>query len=149
VAGIPCSVILERCVASRRAWSLLPALMGMEIVLILMAYVALTSHRAARLEVFIAGMSLALGVQNGGFYTAGGVSVHTTYLTGMITDLVRTEAEQHTSAVLSRASAPDPQRSTLCGIWSAFVRGAASGAAMGFALTRSRLLALGSCYWPC
>jgi uncharacterized membrane protein YoaK (UPF0700 family) len=149
LAGIPCGVILERCVASRRAWSLLPAIMGTEIVLILMAYVALTSHRAARLDVFIACMSLALGMQNGGFHTTGGVSVHTTYLTGMITDLVRTEAEQHTSAALSRASAPDPKRSTLCGIWLAFVFGAASGAAMGFALKRSRLLALGYCYLPC
>jgi uncharacterized membrane protein YoaK (UPF0700 family) len=149
LAGIPCSVILERCVASRRAWSLLPAIMGTEIVLILMAYFALTSHLAARLEVFIACMSLALGVQNGGFHTAGGISVHTTYLTGMITDLVRTEAEQHTSAALSLASVPDPKRSTLCGIWLAFVLDAASGATMGFALKRSRLLALGCCYLPC
>jgi uncharacterized membrane protein YoaK (UPF0700 family) len=134
LAGIPFSVILERFVASRRAWSLLPAMMGIEIVLILMAYFALTSHLAAQLDVFIACMSLALGLQNGGFHTAGGISVHTTYLTGMITDLVRTEAEQHTSAALSRASAPDPKRSILCGIWFAFVLGATIGAAMVFRL---------------
>jgi uncharacterized membrane protein YoaK (UPF0700 family) len=65
---------------------------------------------------------------------AGGISVHTTYLTGMITDLLRTEAERHTSAALSRASAPDPQRSILCGIWLAFVLGATIGAAMVFRL---------------
>jgi uncharacterized membrane protein YoaK (UPF0700 family) len=134
LAGIPFSVILERVVASRRAWSLLPAMMGIEIVLILIAYFALTSHLDAQLEVFITCMSLALGLQNGGFHKAGGISVHTTYLTGMITDLVRTEAEKHTSAALSRASAPDPKRSMLCGIWLAFVLGAAIGAAMVFRL---------------
>jgi uncharacterized membrane protein YoaK (UPF0700 family) len=79
-------------------------------------------------------MSLALGLQNGGFHKAGGISVHTTYLTGMITDLVITEAEKHTSVALSRASAPDPKRSILCGIWLAFVLGAAVGAAMVFRL---------------
>jgi uncharacterized membrane protein YoaK (UPF0700 family) len=135
LAGILCSVILERFVARRRAWSLLPAMMGIEIALILLAYCALTSHLAAQLEVFITCMSLALGLQNGGFHKAGGLSVHTTYLTGMITDLVRTEAEQYTSgAALSRASAPDPKRSILCGIWLAFVLGAAIGAAMVFRL---------------
>jgi uncharacterized membrane protein YoaK (UPF0700 family) len=135
LAGIVCSVILERFVARRRAWSFLPAMMGIEIALILLAYWALTSHRAGQLEVFISCMSLALGLQNGGFHTAGGLSVHTTYLTGMITDVVRTGAEQYASgAALSRASAPDPKRGMLCGIWLAFVLGAAIGAAMVFRL---------------
>ena len=135
LAGILFSVILERFVASRRAWSLLPAMMGLEIVLISIAYFALTSHLALQLEVFITCMSLALGLQNGGFHKAGGISVHTTYLTGMITDLVRTEAEKYTSgAALSRVSAPDPKRSILCGLWFAFVLGAAIGAAMVFRL---------------
>jgi uncharacterized membrane protein YoaK (UPF0700 family) len=135
LAGILFSVILKRFVASRRAWPLLPAMMGIEIVLISLAYFALTSQLAVRLEVFITCMSLALGVQNGGFHEAGGISVHTTYLTGMITDLVRTEAEHYTSgAALSRVSAPDPQRSILCGIWLAFVLGAMLGAAMVFRL---------------
>jgi hypothetical protein len=44
--------------------------------------------------------------------------------------LVRTAAEQHTSAALGRASAPDPRRSMRCGIRFAFVLGAAIGAAM-------------------
>jgi uncharacterized membrane protein YoaK (UPF0700 family) len=135
LAGILFSVILERFVAGRRAWALLPAMMGIEIVLISIAYFALTSHLSVQLEVFMSCMSLALGLQNGGFHKAGGVSVHTTYLTGMITDLVRTEAETYTSgAALSRASAPDPKRSILCGIWLAFVLGAVVGAAMVFRL---------------
>jgi uncharacterized membrane protein YoaK (UPF0700 family) len=134
LAGILFSVILERLVARRQAWSLLPALMGVETVLILIAYFALTSHLAAQLEVFVSCMSLALGLQNGGFHKAGGISVHTTYLTGMITDLVRTEAEKHTSAALSRTPPPDPKRSILCGIWIAFVLGATIGAAMVFRL---------------
>jgi len=76
-------------------------------------------------------VSLALGLQNGAFRHAGGISVHTTYLTGMITSLISTEGEKYASGVLPGSSrAPDPKIELLCGIWIAFVVGAGTGAAM-------------------
>src|SRR4029077_19026567 len=61
----------------------------------------------------------------------GGISIHTTYLTGMITSLISTEGEKYASGVLPVSSrAPDPKIELLCGIWIAFVVGAGTGAAM-------------------
>jgi uncharacterized membrane protein YoaK (UPF0700 family) len=62
--------------------------MGIEIVLISTAYLAITSQLALRLETFVSCMSLALGLQNGTWQRAGGISVHTTYITGMVTGLL-------------------------------------------------------------
>ena len=129
--GIVVGLILERPGATKLFGSPLPAAMGAEVVLIAAAYSALTSHLAARLELFIGCMSLALGLQNGALRRAGGVSVHTTYLTGMITDVITTEAEKYNSrATGSDESVPNPKVSLLCSIWLAFVLGAATGAAM-------------------
>jgi len=77
-------------------------------------------------------VSLALGLQNGAFRHVGGISVHTTYLTGMITSLISTEAEKYTARVQLPPSVapPDPKIDLLCGIWLAFVLGAGIGAAM-------------------
>ena len=68
-------------------------------------------------------MSLALGMQNGAFQSTGGISVHTTYLTGMITGLVTAEARK------SNLTARDPTQGFLCTIWAAFVLGGTAGAA--------------------
>jgi uncharacterized membrane protein YoaK (UPF0700 family) len=131
LTGIIVSLRLERSVTTRLFGSPLPAAMGAEVVLIAAAYFALTSHLAARLELFIGCMSLALGLQNGAFRRVGGISVHTTYLTGMITDLVTTEASTYNSrAGALQAPTPDPKVSLLWSMWSAFVLGAATGAAM-------------------
>jgi uncharacterized membrane protein YoaK (UPF0700 family) len=76
-------------------------------------------------------VSLALGLQNGAFRCVGGVSVHTTYLTGMITSLISSETEKYTSEVLPPpARAADPKIGVLCRISIAFVLGAGTGAAM-------------------
>jgi uncharacterized membrane protein YoaK (UPF0700 family) len=76
-------------------------------------------------------LSLALGLQNGAFRRVGGISVHTTYLTGMITSLIATEAEQYASEEVPRdVRAQDPKIELLCGIWTAFVLGAGTGAAL-------------------
>jgi uncharacterized membrane protein YoaK (UPF0700 family) len=131
LAGILFSVALERFVASRPSWSLLPTMMAIEIVLISIAYCALTSPLAARLQLFVSCMSFALGLQNGAFRQAGGIGVHTTYLTGMITDLIRTETEGRTVGG-ARNRSPDPKGNILCGVWLAFVVGAAIGATMVF-----------------
>jgi uncharacterized membrane protein YoaK (UPF0700 family) len=82
-------------------------------------------------ELFVIFMSLALGLQNGAFRRVGGISVHTTFLTGMITSLISTETEKYASEVVPPSvRAPDPKISLLCGIWIAFVLGAGTGAAM-------------------
>jgi uncharacterized membrane protein YoaK (UPF0700 family) len=131
LTGILLSLSFERLTARRPFASPLAAAMGAEVVLIAAAYFALTSHLAARLELFIICMSFALGLQNGAFRRTGGISVHTTYLTGMITDLITTEAQKYNARTARhQQSAPDPKVSLLCEIWLAFVLGAAIGAAM-------------------
>jgi len=78
-------------------------------------------------------LSLALGLQNGAFRRTGGISVHTTYLTGMITGLIATEAEKLAfQGAPGRTTALDPKFGLLCGIWAVFVLGAAMGAAAAF-----------------
>jgi uncharacterized membrane protein YoaK (UPF0700 family) len=129
--GIVLSVLLVRPLKAWSSWPLLPTIMGIEIILILAASLALASGVAHGVEIFVIFVSLALGLQNGAFRRAGGISVHTTYLTGMITSLISTEAEQYASQVVPPpVSAHDPKISLLCGIWIAFVLGAGTGAAM-------------------
>src|SRR5260370_39081300 len=112
--------------------------MTIEIFLISTAYLALTSHLNARFGLFVGCVSLALGLQNGVFSQAGGVSVHTTYLTGMITSLLKTAAQRHSSEKTSRSESTSDQKAKLLGgIWLAFVLGATAGAAMAFWLGAS------------
>jgi len=125
------SVLVVRPHKAWSSWPLLPAIMGIEIILIVAASLALGSGVAHGVEIFVIFVSLALGLQNGAFRHAGGISVHTTYLTGMITSLISTEAEQYASQVVPPpVSAHDPKISLLCGIWIAFVLGAGTGAAL-------------------
>jgi uncharacterized membrane protein YoaK (UPF0700 family) len=124
-------VLIVRPLKALLSWPFLPTIMGMEVILIVAASLALSSHMAHRIEMFAICVSLALGLQNGAFRRVGGISVHTTYLTGMITNLVSTEAEQYASEVAPRiVRTHDPKMGLLCGIWIAFVLGAGTGAAM-------------------
>jgi uncharacterized membrane protein YoaK (UPF0700 family) len=114
---------------------LLPIVLGAEIVLISTAYLVLTSDLTVRFGLFVSCMSLALGLQNGAFSQAGGISVHTTYLTGMITSLLKTEAQRHSSETTAHDKlASDQKVSLLCGIWLAFILGATVGAVLVFSL---------------
>lgn len=62
---------------------------------------------------------------------SGRISVHTTYLTGMITSLISIEAEKCASEVVSPpVRGPDLKIGLLSGIWIAFILGAGTGAAM-------------------
>ena len=129
--GIFVSVLIVRPLKAWSSWPLLPTVMGIEAILTVGASLALASGMAHGIEIFVIFVSLALGLQNGAFRRAGGISVHTTYLTGMITSLISTEGEKYTSAVLPVSSrAPDPKIELLCGIWIAFVAGAGVGAAL-------------------
>jgi uncharacterized membrane protein YoaK (UPF0700 family) len=129
--GISLSVLIVRPLKARLLWLLLPTIMGIEVILIVAASLALTSNMAHGVELFVIFVSLALGLQNGAFRRVGGISVHTTYLTGMITSLISTTTERHASEVTPPTlGSPDPKVGLLCGIWIAFVLGAGTGAAM-------------------
>ena len=131
LTGVFVSVLIVRPLKAWSSWPLLPTIIGMEVILIVLASLALASGMARGIEIFVSFVSLALGLQNGGFRRVGGISVHTTYLTGMITSLISTEGEKYASGVLPVSSrAPDPKTELLCGIWIAFVVGAGTGAAM-------------------
>jgi uncharacterized membrane protein YoaK (UPF0700 family) len=129
--GVFLSALIVRPLKSWASWPLLPIVMGIEVLLIVAASLVLASGVTHGIEIFVIFVSLALGLQNGAFRQAGGISVHTTYLTGMITSLISTEAEKYTSeAAPAPGKARDPQIALLCGIWIAFVVGAGTGAAM-------------------
>ena len=129
--GILLSVLIVRPLKTWSSLPLLPTVMGIEVILLVAASLALSSGLPHGVGIFVIFLSLALGLQNGAFRRVGGISVHTTYLTGMITSLISTEAEQFASEVVAPVvSTPDPKISLLCGIWIAFVLGAGTGAAM-------------------
>src|ERR1700720_2116506 len=129
--GIFLSVLIVRPLKAWSSWPLLPTIMGIEVIVIVAASLALSSGLGHGVGIFLIFLSLALSLQNGAFRRVGGISVHTTYLTGMITSLIATEAEQYASRVVPPpVSAHDPKISLLCGIWIAFVLGAGTGAAM-------------------
>ena len=129
--GVLLSVLIVRPLKAWVSWPFLPTVMGIEVILIAAACLALGSGVIPGVEIFVILVSLALGLQNGAFRSAGGISVHTTYLTGMLTSLISAEAEKYTSKeVFPPARVPDPKIALLCGIWIAFVLGAGTGAAM-------------------
>jgi uncharacterized membrane protein YoaK (UPF0700 family) len=131
--GVLLSTLIARPLKAWPSWPLLPTVMGIEVILIVGASVAVASGAAHGVKIFVVFVSLALGLQNGAFRHAGGISVHTTYLTGMITSLISAEAEKYISREMPAAVAPpDPKIGLLSGLWIAFVLGAGSGAALVF-----------------
>ena len=131
--GVVLSVFIARPLKVWPSWPVLPTIMGIEVILMVAAALALASGIGARVEIFVIFVSLALGLQNGAFRRAGGVSVHTTYLTGMITSLISTEAEKYASgSAPATLATPDPKIDLRCRIWIAFVLGAGIGAAAVF-----------------
>ena len=128
--GIFVSALIVRPLKAWSSWPLLPTIMGIEVILIVAASFALSSGMAHGAGIFVISLSLALGLQNGAFRRVAGMSVHTTYLTGMITSLISTEAEQYSSEeVPPVVRTHDPKTGILFGLWIAFVVGAGTGAA--------------------
>ena len=131
--GVLLSTLLAHSLKARPSWRLLPTIMGMEAILIVAASLTFASDVSVRVQIFVIVLSLALGLQNGAFRCAGGISVHTTYLTGMITSLITTEVDKYTSrTVLQPTTSSDLTIRLLSGIWIAFVLGAGVGAALAF-----------------
>jgi uncharacterized membrane protein YoaK (UPF0700 family) len=131
VVGILLSVIWKQYVAGKPLRDLLPVVLGLEIVLVVSGYFALTSHLSIGLELFVICMALALGLQNGAWREAGGITVHSTYLSGMTTNLLALAAARYISPE-TRQSPSGPKISLLFGIVLAFVWGAVSGATLVF-----------------
>jgi uncharacterized membrane protein YoaK (UPF0700 family) len=129
--GILLSVLIVRPLKTWSSWPFLPTVMGVEVILLITASLAPSSGVPHGVGIFVTFLSLALGLQNGAFRRVGAISVHTTYLTGMITSLISTEAENYVSErVPATLRAPNPKLALLSGIWIAFVLGAGTGAAM-------------------
>jgi uncharacterized membrane protein YoaK (UPF0700 family) len=131
--GILVSVLIVRPLKAWSSWPFLSTILAIEVILIVASSMALLSHMAHAAEVFVILVSLALGLQNGAFRHVGGISVHTTYLTGMITSVISTEAKKYASELVPQPlRAPDPKTGLFFGIWIAFILGAGMGAAMVF-----------------
>ena len=129
--GVPLSALIARPFKAWPSAPFLPTIMGIEVILIVAASLELASDAVHGVAIFVIFVSLALGLQNGAFRRVGGISVHTTYLTGMITSLISTEAEKYASGEAPpQMRAPDSKMRLLCGIWAAFVLGAGTGAIM-------------------
>ena len=140
LAGVPLSA---RLAVAWPSWLLLPTTLAMEVILITAAFLALAFHIAPSVEIFVICLSLALGLQNGAFRRTGGISVHTNYLTGMITGLLAGETKSHGSPVAPHFSiATDPKNSLLYGIWAMFLLGVGTGAAMVFRFKERGILAV-------
>jgi uncharacterized membrane protein YoaK (UPF0700 family) len=141
LAGIPLSVLIARLPGAWPPWPLLTTVVAIEVILILAGYWGVASHAAAGVEILIVCMSLALGLQNGAFRRTGGISVHTNYLTGMLTGLIASKVEKLTLPVSpGRAIAINSKSGLLSGIWAVFVFGAVTGAAAVLKFKESAIL---------
>jgi uncharacterized membrane protein YoaK (UPF0700 family) len=141
LAGIFLSVLSVRLAAARQ-WPPLAAAFVGELVLIAAGSLPLLSHTATGTEIFVLCLSLALGLQNGAFRRIGGVSVHTTYLTGMLTGLLITETERLFRQPRSAPSMGTPGIRLVRGIWLSFFVGAATGAALVLRFGEAGMLAI-------
>jgi uncharacterized membrane protein YoaK (UPF0700 family) len=131
LAGVVLSLALARTLSLRRpSFSPLSSAMAVEVILITGGYWAL-AHRYAGSEIFVVLLALALGVQNGAVRRAGSVSVHTTYLTGMITALMVAAADRLRSPISAAAAGvSDPRAGLVGGTCATFFLGAAIAAAL-------------------
>ena len=106
--------------------------MFIEVLLFLSASLFLSNR--ANEELFIACMCLALGIQNGALHKTNGISVHSTYMTGMVTTLIKKSFDRLSS---ERSSKVDPSRDSalltfqvLASMWMSFIFGAVTGAVL-------------------
>ena len=144
LAGILVSLMLNRFVPVRlRQYSLAIA---MFIELLLIGSASLFLINRANTELFIVCMCLALGIQNGALNKTNGISVHSTYMTGMVTTLMQ-KSFGHLS--LKRSSKADPPSESarltirvLAPMWIGFICGAFAGAVIVFSFHSVGLLGI-------
>jgi uncharacterized membrane protein YoaK (UPF0700 family) len=138
--GVYLSALIARTWRDRTAWRILAAEMVIEILLMGSATWALATHLTIRMSIFLVCTAFALGLQNGAFRYARGTSVHTTYLTGMITTLVVTALATTPTTGVREQPNPPGEVAMLSGIWMAFVLGAGMGAAIVGLTSKSGML---------
>src|ERR1700736_5582384 len=130
LGGILLSLILNRFAPVRLRQSSLAIAMFIEVLLFLSASLFLSNR--ANEELFIACMCLALGIQNGALHKTNGISVHSTYMTGMVTALMQKSFDHLSSKWSPREeSSRDSARLTiqvLAPMWISFIFGAVTGA---------------------
>jgi uncharacterized membrane protein YoaK (UPF0700 family) len=132
LSGILLNLIVNRLFAVRlRRYSLVIAML-METMLFLGASLLLINQ--ATHELFIVCMCLALGIQNGALNRTKGISVHSTYMTGMVTTLME-KSFDHYSSNRSRKEEPSKDSNPLAiqilaSMWTSFIFGAVTGAVM-------------------
>ena len=132
LVGIVCSLTLSRFIPARlRRYSLAIA-MFIEVLLILSACLFLANR--ANHEPFIVCICLALGIQNDALRKTNGFSVHSTYMTGMVTTLTQKSFQHFFSP---RGPEPDSAKHStgaaiqvLAPMWIIFLFGAVAGALM-------------------
>ena len=124
--------------------SALAITMFIEVLLFLSASLLLSN--TANQEWFIVCMCLALGLQNGALDKTNGVSVHSTYMTGMVTTLMRKSFGNLCSKPSPHEESPrDSARLTiqvLALMWVSFILGAAIGAGIVSSLHHIGLLGI-------
>jgi uncharacterized membrane protein YoaK (UPF0700 family) len=130
LGGILFSLILNRFAPVQLRQSSLAIAMFIEVLLFLIAFLFLSNR--ANAELFIVCMCLALGIQNGALDKTNGISVHSTYMTGMVTTLMQ-KSFDHLSSKRSpkEESSRDSARLTiqvLAPMWISFIFGAVTGA---------------------
>jgi uncharacterized membrane protein YoaK (UPF0700 family) len=132
LAGILCSLTLSRFIRVRLRRYSLAITMFIEVLLILSACLFLGNR--ANHEPFIVCMCLALGIQNDALRKTKGISVHSTYVTGMVTTLIQ-KGFQHSFS--TRIPEPDSAKHStgvaiqvLAPMWISFLFGALAGALM-------------------
>jgi uncharacterized membrane protein YoaK (UPF0700 family) len=144
LAGIFCSLTLNRFASSRLRQSSLAIAMLLELSLFLSAVLFLSN--SGNKELFIVCMCLALGIQNGAHHKTNGISVHSTYMTGMVTTLVQKSFVHLSSKQSSQEdSSRDSARLTiqvLAPMWISFVLGALAGAVMVLSFQQIGLLGM-------
>ena len=130
LGGILLSLILNRFAPLRLRSSSLAIAMVIEVLLFLIA--SLFSSDRANPELFIVCTCLALGIQNGALHKTQGISVHSTYMTGMVTALMQKSFEHFSS---KRSPKEDSARvsalltiQVLAQMWISFIFGAVTGA---------------------
>jgi uncharacterized membrane protein YoaK (UPF0700 family) len=143
LGGILFSLTLNRLVPVRLRQYSLAIAMFIEVLLILSAFLFLSNR--ANAELFIVCMCLALGIQNDALHKTNGISVHSTYMTGMVTTLM-----QKSFGRLSLSSKADPPSDSarltiqvLAPMWISFILGAFTGAVIVSSFNSIGLLGIG------
>jgi uncharacterized membrane protein YoaK (UPF0700 family) len=132
LGGVLLSLILSRFAPLRLRQSSLAITMFIEVLLFLSACLLLSTGGSQ--ELFIVCMCLALGIQNGALDKTNGISVHSTYMTGMVTKLIQRSFDHLFSDRGSKNHpSEDSDRPTFqipASMWMSFIFGAVAGAVL-------------------